>query len=273
MCKSKARTEPVLRELCLTGDGWEPPEGYEAELRAGGVALRSEPTEPENCLFLTWDAELCRRLLKEGRAVVLAAKEEGLETLPWDVPQVVTEPFSLSVGELDRLFRRQKRLPLVIAETERLLIRETVPEDLEALRKIYREEEKNPYIFPLFGGRIGVGGLADYRRAQYEFYGFGMWSLCLRESGEVVGRLGFSCGPEPELLELGYLLASRHRRQGYAREAAARLLSLAEERSWGSRVQIRTGAELTASRRLADALGFTLREETAGACIYERSLH
>lgn len=306
MCKCEAGTEPVLRELCLLGGGWEPPEGYEAGLRAEGVTLRTEPAESEteveteadsiegeykaetegnersgkvfstgqeNRLFLTWDAALCRSLLEEGRAAVLAAKEEGMETLPWDIPQVVTEPFALTVRELDRLFRRQKGLPLVIAETERLLVRETVPEDLETLRKIYREEEKNPYIFPLFGGRIGVEGLADYRRAQYEFYGFGMWSLCLRENGEVIGRLGFACGAEPELLEFGYLLDSRYRRQGYAKEAAARLLSLAEEQSWGSRVQIRTGTEMTASRHLADALGFTLRGEPGGICIYERDLN
>lgn len=305
MCKYEARTEPVLRELCLLGDGWEPPEGYEAGLGAEGVTLRTEPAESEpkaeteddsvagtyedetkgnersgtvpstgreSCLFLTWDAALCRRLREEGRAVLLAAKEEGLETLPWDIPQVVTEPFSLTVGELEQLFRRQKGLPLVIAETERLLIRETVSEDLEALRKIYREEQKNPYIFSLFGGRMGVEGLADYRRAQYEFYGFGMWSLCLRQNGEVIGRLGFSCGAEPELLELGYLLASRYRQKGYAKEAAARLLSLAKEQSWGSRVQVRTGTDNTASRRLAAALGFTLREESGGTCIYEKSL-
>lgn len=283
MRKDGRKKELALRELCLLGSGWELPEGYEAGLLAGGVALRRENAwektknafvseEWDDCLFLTRDAALCRKLQEEGLAAVLAVEEAELEAVPWDIVQVVTEPFSLTARELCWLFQRQKGLPLVIAETERLLVRETVPEDLEALRNLYREEEKNSYIFPLFGGRIGEEGLADYRRAQYKFYGFGMWSLCLRETGEVIGRLGFECGDEPGVLELGYLLAARFRKQGYAREAAVRLLSLAKEQSWGSRVRIRTGRGMAASRRLAAALGFSLYEEAGETCTYEKSL-
>ncbi len=282
MQKNGRKKELALRELCLLGD-WELPEGYEAGLLAEGVVLQREnigenkksssaSEDREECLFLTRDAALCRKLQEEGLAAVLAAEEAELEAVPWDVVQVVTEPFSLTVRELFWLFQRQKGLPLAIAETERLLVRETVPEDLEALRNLYREEEKNSYIFPLFGGRIGEEGLADYRRAQYEFYGFGMWSLCLRETGEVIGRLGFECGAEPGVLELGYLLAARFRKQGYAREAAVWLLLLAKEQSWGSRVRIRTGKRMAASRRLAAALGFSLCEEAGETCTYERSL-
>jgi RimJ/RimL family protein N-acetyltransferase len=55
----------------------------------------------------------------------------------------------------------------------------------------------------------------------WELLGYGMWALELRDSGALIGRVGFIDPPGWPDFELGWLLAREHWGCGYAREAAA----------------------------------------------------
>lgn len=77
-----------------------------------------------------------------------------------------------------------------VIETGRLIIREFVPEDLEALYRIY-ESADTRFLQPLSEDREEeLEKLKSYIQYVYGFYGFGLWAVCLKETGALIGRCG-----------------------------------------------------------------------------------
>ena len=65
---------------------------------------------------------------------------------------------------------------MVIASTKHLIIREFVPEDIDALYSIY--EDNCDYIEPLSKNREEERQkLKAYIKYVYGFYGFGLWAV------------------------------------------------------------------------------------------------
>ena len=153
---------------------------------------------------------------------------------------------------LEKVYRRWNHLPLLIAETERLIIRESIPDDLKSFRLFYEEEKENPDIEPL--GTEMEQALEDYIRYQYPFWDFGLWSVEKRDTGEVIGRMGLEVYEDK--VELSYLIGRSFRRKGYASEAAAAILQYAGEKLELREVFLRTSGENLISRSLAEKLGF-----------------
>ena len=58
--------------------------------------------------------------------------------------------------------------------------------------------------------------------ARYEKHGFGLWAVCLKETGAMIGQAGITLQPVEgeELPEIGYLLNREYWHRGYAAEAA-----------------------------------------------------
>lgn len=164
------------------------------------------------------------------------------------------------------VWKRHYGIPWEIASTERLLIRETVLEDLPRLLALYDQERGNPDVAP-FSDRPEEE-LAAYIQNRYPFYGYGLWTVVEKSTGQVAGRVGFSETRVPAdhadaygsagktVPELSYLIARECRRKGYAREAAKAVLSYGRTRLGFARAALRTSAGNTASRRLAVSLGF-----------------
>jgi len=57
---------------------------------------------------------------------------------------------------------------------------------------------------------------------RYKKDGFGVWSVILKENGELIGQCGLSLQPcgDKEVLEIGYIFQKKHWHKGYATEAA-----------------------------------------------------
>ena len=80
-----------------------------------------------------------------------------------------------------------------VIETGRLIIREFVPEDLEALYRIY-ESADTRFLQPLSEDREEeLEKLKSYIQYVYGFYGFGLWAVCLKETGALIGRSSVGC--------------------------------------------------------------------------------
>ena len=62
----------------------------------------------------------------------------------------------------------------------------------------------------------------DRMLARYAKDGFGLWAVCLKETGEMIGQAGITLQPVEgeEVPEIGYLLNRAHWHRGYAAEAA-----------------------------------------------------
>ena len=71
----------------------------------------------------------------------------------------------------------------------------------------------------------------DYIDHMYRFYGYGMWLVCDRMNGALIGRAGFShqdLGDEI-VLEMGYIIGVPYQRRGYATEVCQKLIQFARE--------------------------------------------
>ncbi|MBQ8150027.1 MAG: GNAT family N-acetyltransferase [Clostridia bacterium] len=107
-------------------------------------------------------------------------------------------------------------------ETQRLILREMGEGDYEALYRILADSDimqHYPYTFD--EGR--VRNWIARNRERYRTFGFGLWAVCLKETGEMIG----DCGLTMQLIngqikpEIGYHIRADQQRKGYAREAAA----------------------------------------------------
>ncbi|MDE7247140.1 MAG: GNAT family N-acetyltransferase, partial [Lachnospiraceae bacterium] len=63
----------------------------------------------------------------------------------------------------------------------------------------------------------------DRQLSRYRKWGFGLWAVILKETGEMIGQCGLTMQPwkDEEVLEIGYLFRRQYWHQGYAAEAAA----------------------------------------------------
>lgn len=105
--------------------------------------------------------------------------------------------------------------------TERLLIREMNEQDYDALYRVLADSDimqHYPYTFD----EKRVRGWIEKNQERYQIFGFGLWAVCLKETGEMIG----DCGLTMQLIggqikpEIGYHIRADKQGQGYAKEAA-----------------------------------------------------
>ena len=115
-----------------------------------------------------------------------------------------------------------------VIETERLFLREMNMDDFEALREVLSDRENMKY-YPYVFDETKVKEWIQRNLNRYEFNGFGLWTVCLKESGEVIGDCGLSLqNIQGEVLpEIGFHIRRDLQKQGYGKEAAAAVLDWA----------------------------------------------
>lgn len=191
--------------------------------------------------------------------------EQGSEIL-WDA-EYLAAPDAICPEYLERIVRRHIGLPWIIAETDRLTIREFTSDDITQMPEEpdtwYTEEERTAdRIF------YDKDKLEAYIKSQYRFYEYGIWAVVRKADGMIVGKAGLTNPEEPvqklsenkitqeeeEYLELGYHIFRPYRRQGYAEEACRAILHYAKEELCCS-VCARVANENAASIRLLQKLG------------------
>ncbi|MBR4539409.1 MAG: GNAT family N-acetyltransferase [Clostridia bacterium] len=109
----------------------------------------------------------------------------------------------------------------MILETERLILREYVQADYDALYPILSDPETMKY-YPKPYDEKGVQRWLDWSFDNYRKYGFGLWAAVLKETGEFVGDCGLTMQQidGEDLPEVGYHIRKERWRQGLAREAS-----------------------------------------------------
>lgn len=159
---------------------------------------------------------------------------------------------------INRIWQRHMHIPWLIAETKRLLIRESVMEDLLYFQKFYDEEKDNLDVQSL--GKNAKEQLESYITRRYPLLEYGLWTIVDKTSGAVVGRAGIEELPdtmgqlagEPEL---AYLIGREYRRKGYATEACEAILYYAAEELEMRKVYVRTSGSNLLSAKVAENLG------------------
>lgn len=106
-------------------------------------------------------------------------------------------------------------------ETERLVLRELTPDDFEALFDILSDPETMRH-YPAPFDAEKVKGWIGRNLNNYARYGFGLWAVELKETGELIGECGvtFQNIDGETLPEIGYHIHRKCWRRGFAKEAA-----------------------------------------------------
>lgn len=172
------------------------------------------------------------------------------------------------LSEREKLLMWQHHLgePGTIGESKRVLLRESTEDDAPVIRAIYEDPRCSPYLEPLTLPQIsGLEGNAEeayaeylrlYRQYQYPFYGYGVWTVVLKESGCAIGWAGITAETHEgeDGLYLGYALLPECWGRGLMREACGLIFDFVREEELADRIYIRVQRDNLRSVRLAQVL-------------------
>ncbi len=104
--------------------------------------------------------------------------------------------------------------------------------------------------------RFLIGYYADWVVADRRQLGWGLWLLREKAHNRIIGSAGFKGRPDWNgMIELGYGIAPSFRRQGYASEAAHRLVEWAFTQPQVRSISAECLPDNLASRRVLEGLG------------------
>jgi RimJ/RimL family protein N-acetyltransferase len=151
-----------------------------------------------------------------------------------------------------------------ILETERLILRRLLPDDLDNLFAIYSDFETRQYI---------PEGVLTYEETKEELEWFlnghpdhpelGLWATIHKETNRFIGRCGllpWTIEQRPEV-EVAYLLDKAYWGQGLATEAAQAIADYGFGKLQLSRLICMIDLENRASANVAKKMGMTLERE------------
>ena len=166
--------------------------------------------------------------------------------------------------ELDPEFEKRDALrkagiPVEIARTDQLLIRETIDSDISELYRIGTGQAVRKYIAPMQPTlEEEIVYTKAYVRHMYAFYDFGLWTVLEKDAygqERVIGRAGLF--PSERLagqIEMGYMIAPECQGNGYGKEAAETVLRYAFNVLDLEEVHLFAEKENKASVKLAETL-------------------
>ena len=234
-------------------------------------------------LFVTSLEELKKELsIGKNDSLLIAAtdttialgKEYAVATMAYMNPEMLGQTYSgvdmivegfeeVDANFLEKVWQRYHHIPWKIAETERCVIRELALDDLDELFALYADEEITKYTEGLYPYEEEQEFQLAYINNMYRFYGYGMWLVFSKETGELIGRAGLEhreYNGETEL-ELGYVIGTKFQRQGYATEVCRQVVEIAKEMTDFPRINCLIEADNQPSCRLAEKLGFVWSED------------
>jgi len=154
-------------------------------------------------------------------------------------------------------------------ETKRLILRKMIMDDLDDLLLIFTD----PKVMASFGGvlfdREKMEKWVKRNLDHQDRYGYGLFSVILKEKDELVGDCGLEhteVDGSPEV-ELGYDFRSAYWNRGLATEAAMAVRDYAFEKLGLSRLISLIRTHNKASMRVADKIGMVREKEWTTADI------
>lgn len=252
--KETLRVQGIEKVLTFSNDEYKNAADIESNLQ-----LEIE----EKALFLVSDInDLCKSFREEkGVPSILYLHDDNKGDSIDGIPQAIMSFDGIDKAFLSDVYKRFFNIPWTIMETKRCYLREMTEEDLDDLYLVYEGEGMTDYIEGLYEDKEKERAyIRDYRKNVYELCGMGIWLIVLKESDEVIGRAGLAWRDEFESPELGFIVAQKYHRQGYAYEVCLAILDFCRDVAFDE-VRILYQKENIASHNLTKKLGFQKYEE------------
>jgi [ribosomal protein S5]-alanine N-acetyltransferase len=160
-----------------------------------------------------------------------------------------------------------------ILETQRLLLREFVPEDVDALAAVLSDPEAMRF-YPAPLDLAAVAAWIERARRRYADAGHGLWAMILKSSGELIGDCGLTrqIVDGADEIEIGYHVRRDLWGRGYAPEAARACQDYGFTRLGVDHLISLIRPENLPSRRVAEKTGLILWKEVVWRdvlhCVY-----
>ena len=150
----------------------------------------------------------------------------------------------------------------MLLETKRLLLREMIPDDFQALLRVLGDPETMWHYPYTFDGQHVRDWIARNMN-RYRKDGFGLWAVCLKDTGEMIGDCGLTlqCINGETLPEIGFHIRRDCQRRGYAKEAAGAVLQWALRHTAFPAFYSYCKSDNTASYKTAEAIGMRFDRE------------
>lgn len=258
-----------LKKVCVlleNGEYLEPMINPLKRLTQKGIFCEAMLSEEEfeaaeGCLYITDDAVVLEALLSQKLPVAAYLHEGNRGKDMSGAKYAFEEPEDLEPIYFERVYRRYLGVPWDILETERCYLRETGVEDVEAFYEIYKEPEMTRYTEALYESKISERAyVREYIEKVYSYFEFGIWTVILKETGEIIGRAGLNVREGYDMPELGYVIGRPWQKKGIATEICQAILEYARIEHGMEKVMTIIHKENTVSARLAEKLGFRYKE-------------
>ena len=198
-------------------------------------------------------------LLAPGLTTVVYDKNLG-SGLPYGFDLIVDSFEDIDIDFLIRLFKHKNKIPCMIAETKRTIIRELCAQDIDEVIKISREEHILKFVED---GRVPEEEqkekLLAYIDNIYSFYDYGIWGIFDRADGSLIGLISLDLLTDTEEAEYetGFFIRKERLGQGFAKEAIEMVIDYAGNKLSASKLIAVTDCENVPARSLLEKCGFT----------------
>ncbi|WP_066715744.1 GNAT family N-acetyltransferase [Clostridium sp. Marseille-P299] len=214
-------------------------------------------------------------VIEDSNNGVRAAKNAGITCIGFYNPNsgnqdlsladIIVEGFEeINYTFVNNTYLRSKGEPLTIGMTNRLIIRELTNNDFKDIYTM----SKNPNVLKFINDmnepyEVEFEKHKSHISNMYNFYGYGIWGIFLKDNGKLIGRCGLQNSLIGEIteIELGYLIDYDYWNNGYALEASEFVINYAKHNLDINRIIAVIDTNNIKSIKVATKLGMKLEKE------------
>lgn len=228
------------------------------ELSGGmDVVMQDKDNHPAD-FCITDIPKLCRLAATEQIPSLLFLHEGNKNAPMQQIPYAVMDFEGIDYAYLCDIYKRFFHIPWTILETERCVLREMTPEDLDALYEVYADPEISRYTEALYEDREQeLAYMKDYIEHVYRFCGLGIWVIVEKQINRLIGRAGLAFRDGYDTPEIGFIIGKEYQRKGYAYEVCRAILKYCKSLDMKT-IRVIYQKENRASEELCKKLGFVI---------------
>lgn len=211
----------------------------------------------DDTLYLTSSRAVADFLHSNNVPVCIELKDENDISL-FDGYKYFTLGKEMDLEHLKKVYCHQKNIPYIIGESDDLIIREEKEDDLEYIYDMYKDEDCIKYLEPL-PKQSSINPHERYVsvKESYMLFGYGMWIIEEKSTGEIIGRAGFEYHDD-NTVSLGFMIKKEKRGRGYAYVASRICIQYLYRTLTGMKIIAKCHPENTASIHILESLGIDI---------------